>query len=163
MGIFDLFKPNVEKMERNKDVEGLVQIMRHKKGSIKEQAVMALDKIGWKPSNLIEKIHYAIAKGEEDEKDVCIQTLIMLSNGINQDNKEQVSTLADLIIKLIEVEESNASYGCAQLCFGMLCLADNDRDGAIKSFELALQHGSTKWYSEEVRKFSHNIAQAKKK
>ena len=89
------------------------------------------------------------------------QTMIKLSE-FKPDNKEKVSALADLIIKLFEMIESNPSDGCVQFCIGMICEMDNDQDGAINHFELAIQHGSSKWYSEEARKFLH-IAQTKKK
>ena len=42
MGIFDLFKPNVEKMKAEKDVEGLIKALKHKDGSVRLKAVHAL-------------------------------------------------------------------------------------------------------------------------
>ena len=47
MGIFDkLFKPNVEKMEANKDVKGLIKALRHEEWDIRRAAIYALGEIG---------------------------------------------------------------------------------------------------------------------
>lgn len=46
MGIFDFFKPNVEKMEAKKDVEGLGKALAHKDENIRKEALEALGKMG---------------------------------------------------------------------------------------------------------------------
>ena len=50
MGIFDLFKPNVEKLEKKKDVHGLIKALRYKKDEwdeddVRRSAADALGKI----------------------------------------------------------------------------------------------------------------------
>jgi hypothetical protein len=45
MGIFG-FKPNVEEMEKKKDIDGLMKALRHKDDSIKQRAAEALGRIG---------------------------------------------------------------------------------------------------------------------
>lgn len=42
MGIFGLFKPNVEKMKAERDVEGLIKALKHRDGSVRLKAVRAL-------------------------------------------------------------------------------------------------------------------------
>lgn len=46
MGISDFFKPNVEKMEAKKDVEGLGKALAHKDENIRKEALEALGKMG---------------------------------------------------------------------------------------------------------------------
>ena len=46
MGLFDLFKPNVEKLEAKQDVEGLINALRHKDEHVQRKAAKALGKIG---------------------------------------------------------------------------------------------------------------------
>lgn len=161
MGIFDLFKPNVEKMEREKDVAGLIKALGHKESSVKRQATEALDKIGWKPSNLADKVHYLIAKGDKDEENACMQMIILISDGLDKNN---IRALADVIVKLMDIKEPDPSYGCAQFCLAMLMgWLDKDWDAAIEHSELALQHGSTEWYSKEAQEYILLAQNEKKK
>jgi tetratricopeptide (TPR) repeat protein len=47
MGIFDKFlKPNVEKMEKKKDVKGLIEALKHRETDVRKKAAEALGKIG---------------------------------------------------------------------------------------------------------------------
>jgi len=46
MGIFDLFKPNIVKMEKRKDVSGLIRALKNKDSYVRMRAVIALGKIG---------------------------------------------------------------------------------------------------------------------
>jgi HEAT repeat protein len=47
LGLFDgLFKQNVEKLERDKDVEGLIKVLGNPNKDIRSNAVLALGKIG---------------------------------------------------------------------------------------------------------------------
>ena len=46
MGIFDLFKPNVGKIVKKKNIKGLIKTLRHKDRDIREEAAKALGKIG---------------------------------------------------------------------------------------------------------------------
>ncbi|MDH5361939.1 MAG: HEAT repeat domain-containing protein, partial [Aigarchaeota archaeon] len=45
-GIFDLFKPNVEKLKSERDVDGLIKALKHKHIFVRSRAVEALGKIG---------------------------------------------------------------------------------------------------------------------
>ncbi len=47
MGIFGLFKPNVKKLEKKRDIEGLVKALGYKKDSrVRLEAAVALGRIG---------------------------------------------------------------------------------------------------------------------
>lgn len=46
MGIFDLFKPNVEKMKAKKDIKGLIKTLKHKDSNVRLDAELALISIG---------------------------------------------------------------------------------------------------------------------
>lgn len=47
MSLFGLLKPNVKKMERNEDIEGLVRALGYKKdSSVRIEAALALGRIG---------------------------------------------------------------------------------------------------------------------
>jgi hypothetical protein len=46
-----LFGPNIYKMEKRGDIEGLSQALRHKKYSFREKAAIALDHIKWNPKD----------------------------------------------------------------------------------------------------------------
>ena len=47
MGIYDkIFKPNIEKLKENEDVDGLINALKHKNVDIQEKAVKALGEIG---------------------------------------------------------------------------------------------------------------------
>ena len=46
MGVFGkFFKPNVEKMEKKRDVEGLIKVLEHKDKEVREKAAIALGRI----------------------------------------------------------------------------------------------------------------------
>jgi len=47
MGIFDgLFKPNVERLQEEKNVKGLIKALRYKDSDVRREAAEALGKIG---------------------------------------------------------------------------------------------------------------------
>ena len=46
MGIFSIFKPNVEKMEAKREVKGLIKALKHKNRGVREKAAEALGRIG---------------------------------------------------------------------------------------------------------------------
>lgn len=46
MGIFDIFKPNIEKMKGQKNIKGLLKAFRHRDYYIRETAAQALGVIG---------------------------------------------------------------------------------------------------------------------
>jgi HEAT repeat protein len=58
----NLFGPNINKMEKKGDIEGLCQVLRHEKGSTREKAALALDRLAWKPQDDINKAWYFAAK-----------------------------------------------------------------------------------------------------
>jgi PAS domain S-box-containing protein len=45
MGIFDRFKPNVERLKKERDVEGLVKALDSKEGDIRKDAMNALEEL----------------------------------------------------------------------------------------------------------------------
>ena len=57
-----LFGPNIKKMEKNADIEGLSQALRHDNDKSREEAVLALDRLAWKPQNDDDKAWYLVAK-----------------------------------------------------------------------------------------------------
>lgn len=72
MGIFDR-RPKVEKLVEKRDVKGLVKVLLGKDvwlgedETVREEAAVALDKIGWDPSDDTEKAYYLAAKRKWDE------------------------------------------------------------------------------------------------
>ena len=46
MGILDLFKPNVEKLEDRKDVKGSIDILKRKDNDLRRKSANALGRIG---------------------------------------------------------------------------------------------------------------------
>jgi len=63
MGIFDLFKPNVEKMKAKKDVEGLTKVLRDKDGYVRSDTAIALTDIaliGIEVTRIIDELIYAL-------------------------------------------------------------------------------------------------------
>ena len=62
-----LFKPNIEKMKAKGDVEGLIKALKHKDVRVRGGAAFALERLGWKPGDDIEKARYLIAKREWDD------------------------------------------------------------------------------------------------
>jgi HEAT repeat protein len=58
----DLFGPNISKLEKNGDIEGLRQALQHEKSSSREKAALALDRLGWKPQDVIDKAWYFAGK-----------------------------------------------------------------------------------------------------
>ena len=55
-----LFKPNVEKMEKHRNVVGLIKALKHKDRDIRLGAAKALDRIGWHPGEDPEKEQYSL-------------------------------------------------------------------------------------------------------
>jgi HEAT repeat protein len=62
-----LFGPNIEKLERKGDTDGLCNELRNKKGSTREAASLALDRLAWEPQNDSEKAWYFAAKRDWQE------------------------------------------------------------------------------------------------
>ncbi|MFQ5976079.1 MAG: PAS domain S-box protein [Candidatus Hydrothermarchaeales archaeon] len=46
MGILHPFRPNIKKLKKNKDIEGLVGALNHKDKNVQKQAIKALEEIG---------------------------------------------------------------------------------------------------------------------
>jgi HEAT repeat protein len=62
MGLFGLFKPNVKKMEKKGDIEGLIKALSYKKDSrVRLNAAVALGRIGTR------KTADALSKALKDE------------------------------------------------------------------------------------------------
>lgn len=61
------FKPNVAKMEKKMDTEGLKKALQYKDSSVRENAAFALDRLGWRPEDDTEKARYLIAKRDWDD------------------------------------------------------------------------------------------------
>jgi len=57
-----LFGPNIKKMEKKADIEGLSQALRHTNDKSREEAVSALERLAWKPQNDDDKAWYLAAK-----------------------------------------------------------------------------------------------------
>ena len=53
-------KPNVDKMEKRRDLIGLIKALKHKDRDIRLRAAKALDRIGWHPGEDPEKERYSI-------------------------------------------------------------------------------------------------------
>jgi HEAT repeat protein len=64
MGIFG---PNIKKMEKNGDIDGLQNALQHHGPKIREKAAFALDRLGWSPPDDTLKAVYLVAKKAWDE------------------------------------------------------------------------------------------------
>ena len=64
MGIFG---PNIKKMEKKRDVEGLFEALQYFDSGVRERAAFALDRLGWKAGDDTEKARYLLAKKEWDD------------------------------------------------------------------------------------------------
>jgi HEAT repeat protein len=58
----EMFGPNITKMEKERDIEGLSRLLRHEKSSIREKVALALDRFAWKPQDEANKAWYLAAK-----------------------------------------------------------------------------------------------------
>ena len=74
MGIFDLFKSNVERLQEKKNVKGLIKALRDKDSDVREEAAEALGEIGDKRA--VEPLIQALK--DEDLK-VRVKAAIALS------------------------------------------------------------------------------------
>jgi HEAT repeat protein len=70
-----LFKPNVEKMEKNKDVEGLMKALKHKDTNVRERAAEALGKLG--DARAVEPLIQALKKDEDRARALGIDNLLI--------------------------------------------------------------------------------------
>lgn len=70
MGLFGLFKPNIKRMEKRNDINGLTKALRHEDSEIRLLAATALGRIGV-PSDLATQAWYWAALKEWDK----LQTL----------------------------------------------------------------------------------------
>ncbi len=77
MGIFDIFKgkPDIKKMKENKDVEGLIEALKHKDNLIREDAAEALGRIGDKRA--VKPLIHAL---EDEDRGVRKLTAVALGN-----------------------------------------------------------------------------------
>lgn len=56
-----IFKPNVEKMERKRNVEGLVTALRYKDSVVRGKAAEALERLSWQSRDEVERAWYFLA------------------------------------------------------------------------------------------------------
>ncbi len=57
-----IFGPNIKKLEKQRNVEGLLEVMQHKNPKTREKAAFALERLGWEPGDDTEKAIYLIAR-----------------------------------------------------------------------------------------------------
>jgi HEAT repeat protein len=62
-----IFAPNIKKMEKKRNVEGLFKALQHFDSDVRERAAFALDRLGWKAGDDTEKARYLMAKKEWDD------------------------------------------------------------------------------------------------
>lgn len=67
MRIFDLFKPNIQKLMARGDVRGLVRVLKNSRADLRAEAASALDRLGWVPSTQDERSFYLLAKKQWTE------------------------------------------------------------------------------------------------
>jgi len=71
-----LFGPNIKKMEKNADIEGLIQAFKHENSRTRQEAVLALERLGWKPQNDEDKAWVLAAKRNWQEVIALAETAI---------------------------------------------------------------------------------------
>lgn len=57
-----LFGPSIKKMEKKGDIEGLYQALKDERSRRRERAILALDRLAWKPQDDVEKAWYFSSK-----------------------------------------------------------------------------------------------------
>ena len=62
-----IFSPNIKKLVKKRDVEGLFKAMQHSDSQVRWRSAFALDRVGWKAGNDTEKAYYLRAKKEWDD------------------------------------------------------------------------------------------------
>ena len=62
-----IFSPNIKKMEKKRDIDGLFKALQDFDSDIRERAAFALDRLGWKAGDDTEKARYFMAKKEWDD------------------------------------------------------------------------------------------------
>jgi len=62
-----LFKINIDKMIKKKDVDGLIEALQHKEIQIRMRAAEALEHLGWVPQGDLQEAKLLLAKGDWDD------------------------------------------------------------------------------------------------
>jgi PAS domain S-box-containing protein len=78
MGILDFLKPDVEKLERNRDIEGLIKTLAHRNRDIRKQAIKSLITIG-EPA--FEQLYQAIEDNDNELRKTASEVIGMI-NGV---------------------------------------------------------------------------------
>ena len=96
MGIFG--PPNIEKLEAKKNIKGLVKLLHYGSSSeIRRKAAIALDQLGWKPPNDVEKSYYLLGKQNWTElqkvSEPAVNLLIRELKGGNTYSSREAATL----------------------------------------------------------------------
>jgi len=89
---------NVEKMEKNRDVRGLINVLAHKDSTVRQKAAWALSELGWEPKDDAEKVRYLIAWEKWNEVaelgEVAVEPLIQnLKNELSRIRSGAASAL----------------------------------------------------------------------
>ena len=108
MVIFGLFKPNVKKMQKERDVEGLIKALEHKNIHVRERAAEALGEL--KDARAVEPLILAL-NGEDEGRfqaafalgrigdKRAVEPLILALNDKNEDVREKAAKALEEIRK----------------------------------------------------------------
>jgi len=149
------FKPNIEKMEAKGDVEGLTKALTDKDSGVRKEAAEALERLGWKPRDDIEKVYYLIAKREWDDLaglgGPAVESLIQALKDEDQDVRTGAAEAlrkirepaVDPLIKALKDEKSDVQGVVAE------CLGEIGDARAVEPLIEVLMKGWGVWSIEE--------------
>lgn len=101
MGMFGLFKPNVEKMKKERDVKGLIKALKHKDRYIRSEAASALAEIG--DARVVEPFINALKDESFPAKAIVAKNLIKIGDERAVDPLVQYLKGEDNIYNLREI------------------------------------------------------------
>ena len=132
-GIFDLFKPNVEKMRTKRDVKGLIRALQYEKScSVRRDAAVALGEI--KDKRAVEPLISALGDGDRDVREASAKALINIGR-----------PAVDFLIKALDSDDSNVRKEAVKV------LGEIKDERAIEPLSKALKD-ENKWVRMESAK-----------
>ena len=113
MGIVDIFKPNVWKMGKKKDIDGLIKALEHKDAVVRERAARALGNIEDKLA--IGPLIKALQDEEDEVRESAVKALGKIGDAkaakpltrLKKDESERVRAAAKWALTEIELEKES--------------------------------------------------------
>jgi len=135
MGMFVLFKPNVEKLKAKKDMNGLLKALQYMGSSeVRREAATALDELRWEPHSDVERSYYLLGKQHWSElarvSEPAVRVLVeQLKKGNRQEAATFLGEIADaraiepLIAQLYKEALNTPDYAGKEALLGSIVQA----------------------------------------